>query len=105
MKKLWIVDVDTKDEEKIKKLDAVICNCRSAFPVGHPIAPPCYFDNVVAKIPTPHGYHLITHGFDVGQFKILLNCECSSMFTDEEQKEICTVKKDNPTILYFNDLG
>lgn len=104
VKKLWIVDVDTKDEEKIKKLDALICNCRSAFSVGHPIAPPCYFDNVVAKIPTPHGYHLITHGFDVSELRKLLQQE-GLMFTEDEMKEICAIKKDNPTILYFKDIS
>ena len=51
-----------------------------------------YFDNVVAKIPTLHGYHLITHGFDVSELRKLLQQE-GLMFAEDEMKENGTIFK------------
>lgn len=102
-KKLWIVDVDTKDKDKIDKVCETICRCRSAFPMANP--EPTLFDNIIAEIPTAHGVHIITHGFDVSHFRIFLHTECKDMFTDKEIIEICDVKKDNPTLLYYKEVG
>ena len=101
VKKKWIVDVDTKDIDKVKRLCDVICKCRSGC---HYNAINDVYDNVIEEIPTPHGVHLITHGFDVSEFKKHLQAECDTIFTEEEIKEMCNVKKDNPTILYFKEL-
>ena len=98
VKKKWIVDVDTKDIDKVKRLCDAICKCRSAY---HWNAVNDTYDNIIDKIPTPHGVHIITHRFDVGHFKSYLNENLSDIFTVEEIKEICAVKEDNPTILYF----
>jgi len=51
--KLWILDVDTKDEEEV----AQIINKVKYAPSGHT-------NNVVSTIPTAHGYHVITYPFD-----------------------------------------
>lgn len=100
--KLWIVDVDTKDVKKIGKVVELICRCRSAFPIDGMIGQATRFDNLVATIPAPHGMHIVTHRFDVMWFKNFLRSECERMFSDEEIAEICEIKRDNPTILFFN---
>lgn len=104
VKKLWIVDVDTKDKDKIDKVCEMICRCRSSFYNPNIISRTEWFDNVVAKIPTVHGVHIITHGFDVSHFKMNMAIDCYDTFTEEEIREICTVKKDNPTLLYYKEI-
>lgn len=101
-KKKWIVDVDGLTDDQVDVICEKICNCRSAFPVGHPIAPPCYFDNIIAQIPTVHGVHIITRGFDIKRFREILEQTTSISLNQEQIKEITDIKKDNPTLLYFN---
>ena len=102
VKKKWIVDIDGLTDDEVDLICEKICNCRSAFPVGHPIAPPCYFDNIIARIPTAHGVHIITHGFDIKRFREILEQTIALDLTDKQIKEITDIKKDNPTLLYFN---
>lgn len=52
--KLWVIDVDTLDEKIIQETTDCINKARSGFDV-----------NVVTKISTVHGVHLITHPFDL----------------------------------------
>ena len=61
------------------------------------------YDNIIAQIPTAHGVHIITHGFDVGRFMEILEQTTTINLTKEQIKEITTVKKDNPTLLYFKE--
>lgn len=63
-KPLWIVDVDSKNEN--------------------------YLNNI---IPTVHGYHLITIGFDTNQFAQQLAIR---------NLDSIDIQKDNPTLLYFD---
>ena len=67
--KKWIIDIDTKDAginlEIIEKISTI------------------KEDAIIATIPTPNGFHLITTGFDTRTFN-----------------EELDIKKDNPTILY-----
>jgi len=75
--KLWVVDIDFTDKEKIQEVRNKINSCR---PNGH---------KVWATVPTRHGVHLITSPFDLQEFnKAGLDAE---------------VKKDNPTLLYYPD--
>lgn len=80
-KSLWIVDVDSKDPEYLAKIIAIINKCRGAeeFKVKY-------------QIPTLNGYHLITIGFDVNQFKQELAIN---------QLDDVDTQKDNPTLLYY----
>ncbi len=102
VKKKWIVDIDDLTPEQVDIICEKICKCRSAYPMENPN--PVTFDNIIAEIPTAHGVHIITHGFDVGRFREILEQTTSITLTKEQIKEIVAVKKDNPTILYFNDL-
>lgn len=52
--KLWVIDVDTFDEDAIALAYDAINNASSNF-TGN---------NIIATIPTAHGTHFITHTFD-----------------------------------------
>ncbi len=81
-KPLWVVDLDSKDEEYISKMSEIINQCRGAV------------DNkIVTRIPTSNGVHLITIGFDINQFKQLLVIN---------KLDNVDIHRDNPTLLYFN---
>lgn len=76
-KPLWIVDVDSKNENYLK-----VNNCRGSQDV-----------KVKHIIPTVHGYHLITIGFDTNQFAQQLAIR---------NLDSIDIQKDNPTLLYFD---
>jgi hypothetical protein len=52
--KRWIVDIDTLDENIINLIEKDINNARST-----------YSQNVIARIPTAHGVHIVTHPFNI----------------------------------------
>lgn len=52
--KLWIVDIDTLDENIINLIEKDINNARST-----------YSQNVITRIPTAHGVHIVTHPFNI----------------------------------------
>lgn len=52
--KLWIVDIDTLDENIINSIEKNINNARST-----------YSQNVIARIPTAHGVHIVAHPFNI----------------------------------------
>ena len=78
----WILDIDTKDENDLRQYKDIVEQCDSGFD-----------NNIIATIPTVHGYHLITHTFNVAQFRELTK-------GDDMKIEI---QKDNPTLLYALD--
>lgn len=51
--KYWVVDIDSKDEEYIRKVYEIVNSCRSKFTY-----------NIVKINATAHGCHFITHPFD-----------------------------------------
>lgn len=74
--KYWIVDLDSKDPFYIADVETFIDEeCK---PIGN---------KVIKKIPTKNGVHLITHRFDVMEFK-------------KRYPEVDIAKK-NPTLLYY----
>ena len=79
--KLWLLDVDSKDPDYIWRVLKVLFECR-----GEP--------KVKLHVPTLHGYHLITTGFDCGQFQQLLKIE---------KLNPVDIHKDNPTLLYYKE--
>lgn len=81
VKKMWVVDVDTKDVNKVNTIMSTIKACHSNF---DPI--------IIAKLKTKNGYHLITHPFNYDQFTDLAL---------EYKIDSVEVKKDSPTLLYF----
>lgn len=98
VKKTWIVDVDTKSEEIVKKVADAVNRCKSANKIDDE-----HYDNVVATIPTLNGFHLITCGFDRSQLKDFLTQSLAG-YTESTNLilDICgSIKKDNPTLLYF----
>ena len=107
VKKKWIVDIDGLTDDEVDLICEKICKCRSAFKVTDmrylKTLSEDLYDNIIAEIPTAHGVHIITHGFDVGRFREILEQTTSIMLTKEQIKEIVTVKKDNPTLLYFEN--
>ncbi len=78
--KRWIVDIDTKDESSLLKIQHIINGVRP------------YKDEpkVISIIPTKNGYHLITERFDVMEFgKYFLG------------GDVPDIQKKNPTLLYY----
>lgn len=102
VKKKWIVDIDDISPEDVEIICNIICKCRSAY---HWNAVNDTYDNIIAEIPTVHGHHIITHGFDVLRFRDILEQTTKISLTKEQIKEIANVKRDNPTILYFKDIS
>lgn len=80
-KPLWVVDVDSKDPEYLKIVIELVNECRGAEE-----------NKVRYQIPTLHGYHLITIGFDVQQFSQKLAIK---------NMDPIDIQKDNPTLLYY----
>ena len=71
----WVIDVDDDEPTYLEELTEVINRARSEFET-----------NVIATIPTVHGYHLITHRFD----------------TRSLDHWTVDIKKDALTLLYAN---
>lgn len=83
-RKMWIVDIDTKDRNQIESIVRIINSCRSSFDC-----------NVINELQTAHGVHLITHPFEIPQYEKLIN----------ENTDICEfpeIKKEGLTLLYAN---
>lgn len=81
-KPLWVVDVDSKNENYLNNVIDMINRCRGAEP-----------NKVKYIIPTLHGYHLITIGFDCNQFAQELAIR---------NLDPIDIQKDNPTLLYYD---
>lgn len=80
-KALWIVDVDSKEPEYLNTIIKMINECRGTD------------DNKVKyQMPTVHGYHLITSGFDTKQLSQKLAIK---------NMDSIDIQKDNPTLLYY----
>jgi hypothetical protein len=77
--KLWIVDLDFFNEDVINVYTDSINKCQSGFEV-----------NVLGKIPTLNGWHLITRPFNIKEF------------TTFEEFPV-DIHKNNPTLLYYKD--
>lgn len=78
--KRWIVDIDTKDESVLTKIQHIINGVKP------------YKDEpkVISVIPSKSGYHLITERFDVMEFqKYFLG------------GDVPDIQKKNPTLLYY----
>lgn len=99
VKKKWIVDVDGLTDDQISVICEKICKCRSKY---HYDAINDVYDNIIAQIPTAHGVHIITRGFDIKRFREILEQTTSISLNQEQIKEITDIKRDNPTLLYFN---
>lgn len=83
-KKLWIVDIDSKDDEYRNRIISLINECRGAEG-----------DRIKHIIPTVNGYHLISNGFDRQQFSQKL-----ALY----QLDQIDIHDDNPTLLYYKTL-
>ena len=82
-KSIWILDFDTKDTELINKYLNIAMECRHS---GSGL--------VFNLIPTVNGYHVLTKGFDLEQFKQKLAIA---------KLDNIDIHKDNPTVLYYNN--
>ena len=84
--KKWVVDVDTKDEGQIRFIKDIIQSCIFSE-----------HSNPIYEIPTVNGVHLITSPFDCNLF--------SRYFKDSHvtSMECPEVKKDQPTLLFYQD--
>lgn len=80
-KLLWTVDID--DISYLEKYKEVIMSCRGSE------------NRIVCSIPTVHGVHLITHGFDTKQYAEKLKLD---------NIPVADIHKNNPTLLYYNDI-
>lgn len=70
-----------KDPEYLKTIITLVNECRGVEE-----------NKVRYQIPTLHGYHLITIGFDVQQFNQKLAIK---------NMDLIDIQKDNPTLLYY----
>lgn len=100
VKKKWIVDIDNLSPEDVETICNIICKCRSAHKNEYDEN---FYENIIARIPTAHGQHIITHGFDAKRFRDILEQTTKIRLTKDQIIEITNVKKDNPTLLYFDD--
>ena len=82
-KPIWILDFDTKDAELINKYLDIAMGCRHS---GSGLI----FD----LIPTVNGFHALTKGFDLEQFKQKLAIA---------KLDNINIHKDNPTVLYYSN--
>ena len=85
--KKWVIDLDSNNLDDLDILETAINKCNSSAEFN-PSTGEYY--NILLKIPTVHGWHLITEAFNLLQL--------------EEVKKIIPfdVQKNNPTVLYFN---
>ena len=83
-RRMWIVDIDTKDRNQIEAIVRIINSCRSSFDC-----------NVINELQTAHGVHLITHPFEIPQYEKLIN-------ENTEIREFPEIKKECLTLLYAN---
>jgi acyl-CoA-binding protein len=74
--KIWLIDIDTKDEEYIKLIKNDLVNVK---PIG--------VEKMITIIPSKSGYHLITKPFDTKNFI--------------ERHSNLEIHKNNPTNLYI----
>lgn len=83
-RRMWIVDIDTKDRSQIEAIIRIINSCRSSFDC-----------NVINELQTAHGVHLITHPFEIPQYEKLIN-------ENTDIREFPEIKKEGLTLLYAN---
>lgn len=83
-KSLWVVDVDCKEEFYLNKVIEIISQCRHND------------DFTLYTVPTLNGYHILCNGFDTKQFKDFLR---------DAGLDSIDIHKDNPTLLYYNDIS
>jgi hypothetical protein len=81
--KMWIIDLDNVDDEKVKKVYEIL---------GH--TKPYNTEKVIAQFPTKSGVHLITRPFDIKEFGLVYG----GCFDDET----ADIKKNHLTLLYEN---
>ena len=81
-KSKWILDFDTKDWSLINKYLDLVRECRP------------YTNIILYYVPTVNGIHVITLGFDLGQFKQKIAIA---------KLDNIDIHKDNPSVLYHND--
>ena len=83
-KSIWILDFDTKDTELINKYLSIAMECRHS---GSGL--------VFNLIPTVNGFHALTKGFDLEQFKQKIAIA---------KLDNIDIHKDNPSVLYYDDI-
>lgn len=81
-KSKWILDFDTKDWNLINKYLDLVRKCRPNV------------NKILYYVPTVNGIHVITLGFDLGQFKQELAIA---------KLDNIDIHKDNPTVLYYSN--
>ena len=77
--KTWIIDIDTNDETEVSKIIEALNQCE-----------PLDSEKVVARIPTPHGSHLIVRPFNKKTF--------SKLYVSP-----IDIHDGTPTVLYYKD--
>lgn len=76
--KLWVVDIDTKDNNILSKYSGIIKEINNEV--------------IIDYIPTKNGFHIITKGFNVELFK-----QKCSMY----KLPNVDIQKNNPTLLFY----
>ena len=82
-KSKWILDFDTKDWSLINKYLDLVRKCRPNV------------NKILYYVPTVNGIHVITLGFDLGQFKQKVAIA---------KLDNIDIHKDNPSVLYHDDV-
>lgn len=87
--RLWVVDVDEEGDVD----NTIYCINQTVFEM---VASTGYKQEYkMMLVPTPNGFHILSSPFDLAKFRE----NWSKMMPGKEQPE---VKKNNPTVLYFN---
>lgn len=73
----WLVDIDTTDTSYVDHIEEIIKSVNG-----------CEGERIILRVPTAHGWHLITRPFMVAQFKDIY-------------KQQIDIHKNSPTLLYY----
>lgn len=87
--KRWIIDLDSNNLEDLEILEQNINKCKSSAEFNPTTRE---YNNILLKIPTVQGWHIITEAFDLTQLE-----ECRQIIPFD-------IQKNNPTVLYFNKI-
>lgn len=82
--KVWIIDLDEFSENEINNVIDTVRKVVSSYDPRYTIKDP-----ILAKVPTVNGHHLLTIPFDLNMFQKIYD------------GKLCEVKKNNPTLLYY----
>ena len=88
---MWVVDIDEYGDVSKEYAEKLLTDYINTMESGHDV-------NVIYKMPTRSGFHLITYPFNLQKF----NDGFYDNVTAQSNIEVPTIKKNHLTLLYEN---